>query len=462
MINKPLHVVILAAGKGSRMRSSLPKVLHKVANKSLLEHVLDSALELNPERVHVVVGHGKDQVIKEFDSHPKKTLLNWVEQTEQLGTGHAVAQAIPNISDDASVLMLTADVPLIKPSTLISMVEAMQKSPLALLTAVVDNPFGLGRILRDDTNVVTSIIEEKDASDSIRRICEINSGIICAHKDSLTQWLSKIDNDNAQSEYYLTDVVGLAHSSGVIIETMQPQKNIEINGINSRSQLALVERLYQLEQAECLMASGVTIIDPSRIDLRGDVTIGEDTVIDINAVIEGPTTIGRNVKIGPNCVIQASHIADDATIYANSVIEKSVLGEGVLVGPFARLRPGSELAKGVKIGNFVETKNAKLSEGVKVNHLSYVGDASVGNNTNIGAGVITCNYDGANKHQTTIGRDVFVGSDCQLIAPVSIGDGATIGAGSTINGNVGEGELAVSRSKQKKVTGWQRPTKNTK
>ena len=462
MINKPLHIVILAAGKGSRMRSSLPKVLHKVAGKSLLAHVIDSALLLNPVQVHVVVGHGKELVIDAFESHPQKALLTWVEQTKQLGTGHAVAQAIPNIGDNASVLMLTADVPLIKADTLLAMVESMASSALALLTAVVENPFGLGRILRDDTNAVIGIIEEKDASDSIRQVREINSGIICAHKDALLEWLNKVDNDNAQEEYYLTDVVGLAHASGASIATMQPQDNNEINGINSRSQLALVERLYQLEQAESLMASGVTIIDPARFDMRGDVTIGEDCIIDVNVVIEGPTTIGRNVEIGPNCVIQGSQIGDGATIYANTVIENSILGADVLIGPFARLRPGSNLADKVKIGNFVETKNAQLSEGVKVNHLSYVGDACVGENTNIGAGVITCNYDGANKHQTTIGSDVFVGSDCQLIAPVTVADNATIGAGSTITANVAEGELAISRSKQRKIADWQRPVKKPK
>ena len=459
MTHKPLHIVILAAGKGSRMRSSLPKVLHEVAGKSLLAHVLDSALKLEPTQIHIIVGHGKEQVIGAFDQHPQKAIFKWVEQTEQLGTGHAVAQALPRIGDNANVLMLTADVPLIETDTLARMVELMEHGPLALLTAMVENPFGLGRIIRDDTQMVTGIIEEKDASDSIRQIREINSGIICAHKDQLSQWLSKVDNDNAQKEYYLTDVVGLAHASGAEILTSHPLSNSEITGINSRSQLALVERLYQLKKAEQLMADGVTLIDPARLDLRGEVSIGQDTVIDVNVVIEGPTTIGSNVKVGPNCVIQASHIADGATIYANSVVEQSVLGEDVLVGPFARLRPGSELANKVKIGNFVETKNAKLSQGVKVNHLSYVGDASVGEDTNIGAGVITCNYDGANKHQTTIGRNVFVGSDCQLIAPVTIADDATIGAGSTITNNVGEGELAVSRSKLRKISEWQRPTK---
>jgi len=459
MANTPLHVVILAAGKGSRMRSKLPKVLHQVAGKSLLQHVVDSALELCPSEIHVVVGHGKEQVINAFESHPSKHKLNWVVQTEQLGTGHAVAQALPTIPNDAAVLMLTADVPLIAADTLANMTNAMEHHPLALLTAFVDNPFGLGRILRDDTQSVIGIIEEKDASESVRQINEINSGIICAQKSHLTSWLNRIDNNNAQQEYYLTDIVALAHQTGDSIATFQPQDNNEINGINSRSQLALVERIYQLQHAKRHMDAGVTLRDPARFDTRGEVKIGEDTIIDINVVIEGPTTIGRDVKIGPNCVIKASHIADGTTILENTVIENAEIGENGNIGPFARLRPGSKFANGVKIGNFVETKNAQLEEGVKINHLSYVGDSSVGSNTNIGAGVITCNYDGANKHKTTIGKDVFVGSDCQLIAPVTIADKATIGAGSTITADVDEGELAVSRSQLRKIKDWQRPTK---
>lgn len=459
MANTPLHVVILAAGKGSRMRSKLPKVLHQIAGKSLLHHVIDSALKLEPSDIHVVVGHEKEQVINAFESHPSKQKLNWVIQTEQLGTGHAVAQALPKISNDASVLMLTADVPLIAANTLDNMVNAMNDFPLAVLTAFVDNPFGLGRILRDDTQAVVGIIEEKDASDSIRQINEINSGIICAKKSHLSEWLNRIDNNNAQQEYYLTDIVALAHQTGHLISTFQPSDNNEINGINSRSQLAFVERAFQLKQAEHHMSEGVTLIDPARFDTRGDVSIGEDTVIDINVVIEGPTVIGRNVNIGPNCVIQASHIADGTTILPNTVIENAEIGENANIGPFARLRPGSKLANNVKIGNFVETKNAQLDQGVKINHLSYVGDSSVGSNTNIGAGVITCNYDGANKHKTTIGKDVFVGSDCQLIAPVTIADNATIGAGSTISTDIEKGELAVSRAQLRKIKDWQRPSK---
>ena len=355
--------------------------------------------------------------------------------------------------------MLTADVPLIGADTLAKMVEAMQDAPLALLTAFVDNPFGLGRILRDDTNDVIGIIEERDASDAIRQINEINSGIICANQAHLSGWLDNISNDNAQEEYYLTDVVGLAHKAGNKIATLHPNNNNEINGINSRSQLALVERAYQLQQAQNHMNSGVTLIDPARFDVRGEVSIGQDTVIDVNVVIKGPTIIGENVSIGPNCVISASHIAAGSTILANTIIEDSSVGENANIGPFARLRPGSKLASNVKIGNFVETKNVDLDSGVKVNHLSYVGDSSVGSNTNIGAGVITCNYDGANKHKTTIGSNVFVGSDCQLIAPVNVADGATIGAGSTITNDVDVNELAISRSKQRHLKNWQRPTK---
>ena len=460
MTNKPLHVVILAAGKGSRMRSKLPKVLHKVANKSLLGHVVDSALELEPNEIHIVVGHGKDQVIEAFDDHHSKHKINWVVQAEQLGTGHAVAQAIPTIPNDAVVLMLTADVPLIKATTLSDMVEAINDYPLALLTAFVDKPFGLGRILRDDTNAVVGIMEEKDASDAVRQINEINSGIICAQKEYLSRWLNKVDNNNAQQEYYLTDIVDLAYESGHPITTMQPTDNSEINGINSRSQLALVERLYQREQAEYYMSLGVTLIDPSRFDVRGIVSIGEDTVIDVNVVFEGTCVIGENVRIAPNCVIKNSTIGDDSIILENTVIDGAVIGKNANIGPFARLRPGSDLANDVKIGNFVETKNAQLAKGVKINHLSYVGDSSIGCNTNVGAGVITCNYDGANKHKTTIGDNVFVGSDCQLIAPVTIEDNATIAAGSTITSNVGKDQLAITRSKQRYIDNWPRPSKN--
>jgi len=462
----PLHVVILAAGKGRRMRSAIPKVLHQVAGKSLLGHVLDTALALEPTKVHVVVGHEKQSVIEHFKDHPQTDLINWVEQAEQLGTGHAVSQALPSIGSEiengAHVLMLTGDVPLIQSTTLESLCAQMRSHPLAVLTAFVDDPFGLGRMVRDDTNAITGIVEQKDASPEIQAIKEINSGILCAHGEQLKLWLSQIDKQNAQGEYYLTDIVALAYQSGNPIATIQANDNIEITGINSRSQLAQAERAYQTQQAERLMDAGVTIIDPARIDIRGDVQIGQDTIIDVNVVIQGPTTIGTNVSIAPNCVITQSSLGDNVAVHPNTVIENSILGKAVNVGPFARLRPGTELSEGVKIGNFVETKNAQLAAGSKVNHLSYVGDATVGSNTNIGAGVITCNYDGANKHKTVIGEDVFVGSDCQLIAPVTIADGATIGAGSTISNDVDAKQLAISRSKQRQIDNWQRPSKTNK
>ena len=439
------------------MRSALPKVLHEVAGKSLIAHVVEAASALKPAAIHVVVGHGKEQVMASLPEHE----INWVEQLEQNGTGHAVQQALPSVGDDANVLMLTADVPLIASETLSQLAEHMQAFPLALLTAHVPNPFGLGRILREGDSVV-GIVEEKDCTSEQRAITEINSGIMCARSADLKSWLSEVGNSNAQGEYYLTDIVGIAYSHGSPIAALHPSELVEIEGINSRQQLAQVERAYQQQRAAALMDQGVTIIDPARIDIRGDVEIGADTIIDVNCVIEGPTKIGSNVRIAPNCVISAAQIGDDCALHANSVVENAVLGERVNVGPFARLRPGTELADEVRIGNFVETKNAKLAKGAKANHLAYVGDSTVGARTNIGAGVITCNYDGANKHQTTIGDDVFVGSDSQLVAPVVIADGATIGAGSTITSDVKENQLAISRGRQRQIDNWERPSKDKK
>ena len=462
MSTPPLHVVILAAGKGSRMRSNTPKVLHCIGGQSLVGHVVNSASQLAPQCIHVVVGHGKEQVMTELQQHESASILNFVVQEQQLGTGDAVNQALPHIPEDANVLMLTADVPLIQSGTLKSLVNSMQSHTLTVLTADVDEPYGLGRITRDSTQAVSGIVEEKDASAEQKKITEINSGIICARKAPLDKWLAKIGNDNNQREYYLTDVVGIAYDSGEPITTLKATDNQEINGINDRIQLASAERSYQKHRAETMMLNGVTIIDPDRIDIRGEVAIGADTTIDINVVIEGDTVIADNVRIGPNCVISNSQIGPNVQIHANTVIENAVVGANSQLGPFARLRPGTELEDGVKIGNFVETKNAKLSSGAKINHLSYVGDASVGKNTNIGAGVITCNYDGANKHHTSIGENVFVGSDCQLVAPVTIEDGATIGAGSTITNDVSANMLAISRGKQREINGWQRPTKKKK
>lgn len=459
MTESTLHVVVLAAGKGSRMRSTMPKVLHQLAGQSLLEHVLNSALQLDPAHLHVVVGHAKEQVISAFETHPAAHKISWVEQRQQLGTGHAVAQALPAIPDHAQVLMLTADVPLIAASTLSSLCNSMAQFSLALLTAKVEQPFGLGRITRDGAGAITGIVEEKDASKAQREINEINSGILCARAAPLKKWLQAVDNSNAQQEYYLTDIVALAVADGEPITAQHPQHNHEVVGINSRAQLAEAEAHYRAIQAHRLMEAGVTLRDPARIDLRGTVEVGQDSVIDVNVVIQD-TQIGRNVQIGPNCVIASSRIGDDVVIHANTVIDSAQIDDAVNVGPFARIRPGTQLAAGVRIGNFVETKNAQLATGAKVNHLSYVGDATVGANTNIGAGVITCNYDGANKHKTQIGADVFVGSDSQLVAPVTIADGATIGAGSTITSNVAADQLAISRAKQRTLDGWQRPQKN--
>ena len=437
------------------MRSAIPKVLHPVGGQPLLAHVTAAAQVLEPQAIHVVVGHGKDVIQQAFENQN----LNWVEQAEQLGTGHAVMQALPAIDDDANVLILAGDVPLISEATLKPLCGCMDAYSLALLTARVDDPTGLGRILRDDSDTVCGIVEEKDANAQQRAIDEINTGIICARAGELKAWLAEVQSDNAQQEYYLTDIFQIAHANGAPVNALLAADNREIEGINSRAQLAQVERLYQLRQAEQLMAAGVTILDPARIDIRGEVEVGSDTVIDINCVIEGPTKIGRNVKVSPNCVISASTIEDGSCIHPNSVIENAVIGSNVNVGPFARLRPGTELGDGVRIGNFVETKNATLAAGAKANHLSYVGDSTVGKNTNIGAGVITCNYDGAFKHQTRIGDDVFVGSDSQLVAPVEIADGATIGAGSTITGDVGKQQLAISRGRQRLIDGWKRPVK---
>ena len=459
MPETPLEIVILAAGKGSRMKSALPKVLHQVAGKALLQHVIDAALELDPSNIHIVVGHGKELVQQAISNEGTDNKIHWIEQTEQLGTGHAVQQALPEITDDSNVLILYGDVPLISPTTLGQLSEAMTGFPLALLTAFFDDQTGYGRILHDENFEVCGIVEQKDASPEQREINEINTGIICARAKDLKGWLSQINNDNAQEEYYLTDIVELAYSAGNPISATHPQSNDEIIGINSRAELAHVERLKQRQFAEDLMAEGVTIIDPARVDIRGDVTIGTDTILDINCVISGTTTIGNNVRIMPNCVISNCYIGDNTTVHSHTVLEEATIGNNVNVGPFARIRPGTALADEVRIGNFVETKKAQLGEGSKVNHLSYVGDSTVGKNTNIGAGVITCNYDGANKHQTVIGDNVFVGSDSQLVAPVTIADGATIGAGSTITKDVEQNQLVISRAKSRHFDDWQRPVK---
>jgi bifunctional UDP-N-acetylglucosamine pyrophosphorylase/glucosamine-1-phosphate N-acetyltransferase len=449
-----LDIVILAAGQGTRMRSSLPKVLHPVAGKSMLGHVIDRARELQPQGIHVVVGHGADTVKARLQADD----LRFVLQAEQLGTGHAVAQALPGLHADC-VLILYGDVPLIEADTLARLLQKVDANQLALLTVALDDPTGYGRILRDDQGKVQAIVEQKDASPEQRAIKEGNTGILAVPGQHLAGWLGRLSNSNAQGEYYLTDVIAMAVADGLSVATEQPLDAMEVQGANDRIQLAQLERHYQQRTAKRLMAQGVTLLDPARFDLRGEVTVGRDVLIDINVILEGKVVIEDGVQIGPNVVIKDSILRAGAVVKANSHLDGAELGEGADCGPFARLRPGSVLGAKAHVGNFVELKNATLAEGAKAGHLSYLGDAEIGARTNIGAGTITCNYDGANKHRTLMGEDVFIGSNSSLVAPVSLGDGATTGAGSTITGDVPAGTLAVGRGKQRNIEGWTRPVK---
>ena len=452
-----LHVVILAAGKGTRMRSSLPKVLHPVAGRPMVSHVIDTARSLNAEKIHLVYGHGGEAMQARLNDAD----VEWVLQAEQLGTGHAVAQAMPAIPDHAKVLVLYGDTPLISPVTLETLLTIQPANGIGLLTVSLANPTGYGRILRADGQVV-GIVEQKDATAEQQLINEVNTGVLVAPAKQLKQWLSGLTNQNAQGEYYLTDVIAAAHDSGSSIQTAQPSCPQEVEGANNRLQLAQLERFYQKRAAEQLMLEGVTLLDPARFDLRGTPQCGEDVLLDVNVIIEGQVELGHRVQIGAGCVLKNCRIADDSIISPYSIIESSTLAEGCTVGPFARLRPGAELAAQAHVGNFVELKNAKLGFGSKAGHLSYLGDSDIGANVNIGAGTITCNYDGANKHKTIIEDDVFVGSDTQLVAPVRIAKGATLAAGSTITRDVAEDELVLSRVPQHHVTGWQRPVKQKK
>lgn len=453
-----LSVVILAAGKGTRMRSALPKVLHPLANNSLLEHVINAAETLEADDIHVVYGHG-GELVPETLSHKN---VDWVLQSEQLGTGHAVVQAMPNVKPGNKVLVLYGDVPLTSIETLKKLVDSTNSNTLGLLTVHLDDPTGYGRIVRDDNNNVSRIVEHKDASADELLINEVNTGILCAPSEHLAGWLDSLRSDNAQGEYYLTDIIEMAVNSGVSIIASHPAAEFEVLGVNNKVQLAELERHYQLQRANALLEAGVTLRDPARFDVRGTLECGQDVIIDINAVFEGEVKLGNGVSIAPNCCIKDAEIGDGVTILANTVIENAKIGANSRVGPFARLRPETELAEETHIGNFVETKKAKVGRGSKVNHLSYVGDSIVGTGVNIGAGVITCNYDGANKHLTEIGNDVFVGSDSQLVAPVKIGDGVTIGAGSTITKDVDPDVLALSRTKQVTRSGYKRPIKTKK
>ncbi len=452
-----LSVVILAAGQGTRMHSARPKVLHSLAGKPLLRHVVDTARGLGCEDVHVVYGHGGDAVKSAFEADEGS--INWVYQSKQLGTGHAVAQALPAIPSENSVLVLYGDVPLTQLDTLRSLVNAIDERSLGLLTAHLDDPAGYGRIIRDEHGVVTRIVEEKDASAEEKIVNEVNTGMLVVSAGLLNEWLPKLDNSNSQEEYYLTDIIAMAVEDGININTVHPESPMEICGVNNKSHLAMLERYKQRQQADLLLKKGVTLYDPSRFDLRGEISVGKDVVIDINVVIEGKVSIGDDTYIGPNSVIKDSTIGSGVTVLANSIIDGSIIGDDSQIGPFARLRPETDLATKTKIGNFVEIKKATVGAGSKVNHLSYVGDSTVGQDVNIGAGTITCNYDGAYKHHTIIEDDVFIGSASQLVAPVTIGRGATVGAGSTVTEDVGPDELTLSRTRQVNKPGWKRPTK---
>ncbi|MFV0548691.1 MAG: bifunctional UDP-N-acetylglucosamine diphosphorylase/glucosamine-1-phosphate N-acetyltransferase GlmU [Limnobaculum xujianqingii] len=449
-----LSVAILAAGKGTRMYSDLPKVLHLLAGKPMVQHVIDTASKLGAQQVHLVYGHGGDLLKKTLSDQP----INWVLQAEQLGTGHAMQQAAPYFADDENVLMLYGDVPLISEDTLRRLVAAKPVGGIGLLTVKLDDPTGYGRIVRKDGQVI-SIVEHKDASEEQHKINEINTGILVACGKDLKRWLGKLNNNNAQGEYYITDVIALAYEEGNRIEAVHPSRLSEVEGVNNRLQLSRLERVYQSEQADRLLLAGVMLNDPSRFDLRGELIHGRDVVIDTNVIIEGRVVLGDRVRIESGCVLKNCVIGNDSVISPYSVIEDSELGVGCTVGPFARLRPGAQLEDEAHVGNFVEMKKARLGKGSKAGHLSYLGDADIGDRVNIGAGTITCNYDGANKFKTIIGDDVFVGSDTQLVAPVTVAKGATIGAGTTVTQDVGENELVISRVRQRQISGWKRPEK---
>jgi len=455
-----LSVVILAAGQGTRMRSALPKVLHQIASKPLVQHVIDTARSLGSESIHLVYGHGGDLVKEAINGDD----LSWVMQTQQLGTGHAVQQAMPgldgSLDKQSTVLILYGDVPLIKQQTLKNLLDNKPADGIALLTVALKDPSGYGRIVRNKNNHVTAIVEHKDADPETLLIKEVNTGIMAVSSNDLKNWLSDLSNENSQGEYYLTDIIAMASESGRSIVGILADDELEVEGVNNRQQLARLERHYQSLEAEKLMLKGVTLYDPARVDVRGELNVEQDVTIDINTIFEGKVSIGSGSYIGANSILINCQIGNNVHIKANSIIEDAVIGNHSSVGPFARIRPGTILKEDVHIGNFVEVKKSIIDKGSKAGHLAYLGDCEIGKNVNVGAGTISCNYDGANKHITILEDDVFVGSDTQLVAPVRVGKGVTIAAGTTVTGNVSDYALVMSRTKQKEIANWTRPTKN--
>ncbi len=452
-----LHVVILAAGQGKRMQSALPKVLHPIAGQPMLKRVVETACRLNPERIHVVIGHGGAQIQQALSDLP----VAWVVQKEQLGTGHAVMQALPMIPLASDILILYADVPLIDQQELEKLISPVRSghASLALLLLSAEDPTGLGRIVRNEVQQIQAIVEEKDANELQKQIREIYTGICCARAEDLARWLPQLNAANAQQEYYLTEIIAMAVKERKTIDSIHAADSLTVQGVNDRVQLSQLERAFQLKQAKRLLLAGVTLADPARIDIRGQLTCERDVFIDVNAVFSGDVCLGEGSHIGPNCSLHDVTIGKNCYIHANSVLEDCQVGDACQIGPFARLRPGTELGRGCKIGNFVETKKAVFDAGSQASHLSYLGDVTIGKAVNIGAGTITCNYDGMNKHQTIIEDGAFIGSDTQLVAPVTIGKNATIGAGSTIRKSAPAEELTLTESKQKTVYGWVRPKK---
>lgn len=451
-----LTVCILAAGQGKRMHSDRPKVLHEIGGKPLVGHVIDTARALSTHEPIVVFGHGGEQLQAAFAD----SSITWIEQREQLGTGHAVGEALEAIPRDGMTLILYGDVPLLRAETLERLINEAANGRFGLLTVNLDDPAGYGRIVRDAAGDVCRIVEHKDANAEELAITEINTGIMAISSADLHRWIPALDNSNAQGEYYLTDCVAAAVADGVQIVSVLAGSEAEVTGVNNRQQLAALERCYQREHADRLMELGVMLRDPDRIDVRGSLQCGRDVEIDINAVFIGDVTLGDRVRVGPNCVIENAVIGNDVELLPNCVIESASIGDGSRIGPFARVRPETVLGRSVHVGNFVEVKKSRIDDGSKVNHLSYVGDSDIGTNVNVGAGTITCNYDGAFKHKTVIEDDVFIGSDTQLVAPVTIGRGATVGAGTTVTDDVGADELVISRVKQKTISGWKRPRKD--